>query len=65
VLAGVRVGHLFDARSGRPSDGYRSVSVVARTGTESDYLSTTAFLLGPSRFPGTDWPEALAAHFVG
>lgn len=65
VLAGVRVGHLFNARSGRPSDGYRSVSVVARTGTESDYLSTTAFLLGPSRFPGTDWPEALAAQFVG
>ena len=65
VLAGVRVGHLFDARSGRPADGHLSASVQARTGVESDYLSTVAFLLGPGRFPGSDWPEALAAHFVG
>ena len=65
VLAGVRVGHLFDARSGRPADGHRSASVQARTGVESDYLSTTAFLLGPGRFPGSDWPEALSAHFIG
>jgi thiamine biosynthesis lipoprotein len=63
VLAGIRVGHLFDARRGRPSNGHLSASVQARTGVESDYLSTTAFLLGPDRFRG--WPEALGAHFVG
>ncbi len=63
VIAGVRVGHLFDARRGRPSNGHLSASVQARTGVESDYLSTTAFLLGPDRFRG--WPEALSSHFVG
>ncbi len=63
VLAGMRVGHLFDARRGRPSNGHLSASVQARTGVESDYLSTTAFLLGPDRFRG--WPEALSTHFVG
>ena len=63
VLGGVRVGHLFDARRGRPANGHLSVSVQARTGVESDYLSTVAYLLGPDRFHG--WPEAMSAHFVG
>lgn len=59
----VRVGHLIDARRGRPANGHLSASVQARTGVESDYLSTVAFLLGPDRFQG--WPEAMASHFVG
>ncbi len=63
ALAGIRVGHLFDARRGRPSNGHLSASVQARTGVESDYLSTTAFLLGPDRFRG--WQEVLSTHFVG
>jgi thiamine biosynthesis lipoprotein len=63
VLAGIRVGHLFDARRGRPADGHLSASVEAGTGVESDALSTTAFLLGPSRFTG--WPGARSFHFVG
>ena len=50
VLGGVRVGHLFDARNGLPSDGRLGASVQAATGTESDVLSTVAFLLGPSHF---------------
>lgn len=62
ALGGIRVGHLFDARGGRPANGHLSVSVQARTGVESDYLSTVAFLLGPDRFHG--FSEVLATHFV-
>jgi thiamine biosynthesis lipoprotein len=63
VLGQVRVGHLFDARRGRPASGHLSASVVSRTGTESDVLSTVAFLLGPDRFQGH--PGALETHFIG
>ena len=63
ILAGIRVGHLFDARRGRPADGHRSASVVAASGVESDVASTAAFLLGPSAFTG--WPGARAVHFIG
>lgn len=63
MLGHVRVGHLFDARRGRPSGGHLSASVVARTGTDSDKLSTVAFLLGPDRFHGH--AGALDAHFIG
>ncbi|HEY7727702.1 MAG TPA: FAD:protein FMN transferase [Candidatus Eisenbacteria bacterium] len=63
LLGHVRVGHLFDARRGRPADGHLSASVMARTGTESDVLSTVAFLMGPDRF--RDHPGALESHFIG
>lgn len=63
MLGHVRVGHLFDARRGRPADGHLSASVVARTGTDSDKLSTVAFLLGPGRFGGH--PDVLETHFIG
>ncbi|MGE5176560.1 MAG: FAD:protein FMN transferase [Hyphomicrobiales bacterium] len=63
VLDHVLVGHLFDARRGRPAEGHLSATVMARTGVESDLLSTVAYLLGPSRFRGT--PGALDAHFIG
>ncbi len=63
MLGHVRVGHLFDARRGRPSQGHLSATVVARTGTESDVNSTIAFLLGPDRFHG--FPGALDSHFIG
>lgn len=63
VLDHVFVGHLFDARRGRPADGHLSATVMARTGLESDVNSTVAFLLGPSRFRGA--PGALDAHFIG
>jgi thiamine biosynthesis lipoprotein ApbE len=59
----VRVGHLFDARRGRPADGHLSATAEARSGVESDLLSTVAFLLGPDRFRG--FPGALNAHFIG
>jgi thiamine biosynthesis lipoprotein len=63
ILSGLRVGHLFDARRGRPADGHLSASVQAPTGLESDVMSTAAFLLGPSGF--ADWARVLNAHFIG
>ena len=63
ILSGIRVGHLFDARRGRPSDGHLSASVQARTGVDSDVMSTAAFLLGPDAFRG--WPGAERVHFIG
>jgi FAD:protein FMN transferase len=62
TLAGHRLGHIFDARRGTPCDGHVSVSVTARTGVESDQMSTAAFLLGPDRFRG--WPGSLDALFL-
>jgi thiamine biosynthesis lipoprotein len=63
ILSGIRVGHLFDARRGRPADGHLSASVQARTGVESDVMSTAAFLLGPDAF--RDWPGVQCLHFIG
>ena len=39
------------------------MSVEAENGTDSDLLSTIAFLLGPGRFTG--FPGALRTHFIG
>ena len=63
MLGSVRVGHLFDAKHGRPASGHLSSSVVARTGMESDMFSTVSFLLGPDRFK--DFPGAVQSHFIG
>ncbi len=62
-LGGVTVGHLLDARRGRPAAGALSATVLARTGTDADVLSTVAFLVGEERL--RDWPAALACHFTG
>jgi thiamine biosynthesis lipoprotein len=62
-LGSLLVGHLFDARRGTPANGHLSASVMARTGVESDLMSTTAFVLGPDRFRG--WPGALDTRFIG
>jgi thiamine biosynthesis lipoprotein len=62
VIAGHRLGHILDAKRGTPADGHVSVSVLARSGVESDQMSTAAFLLGPSRFRG--WPGALDTLFL-
>jgi thiamine biosynthesis lipoprotein len=61
-LGGVTVGHLLDARRGRPADGPLSATVLARSGVDADALSTVAFLLGEDRLRA--WPEALASHFA-
>ncbi len=44
---GRRFCHILDPRTGRPVEGVASVSVLARTGTESDALSTAIFVAGP------------------
>ena len=63
TVAGHRLGHLFDARRGRPSEGHLSASVLARTAMEADRLCTVAFLVGPAAFRG--WPGALDTAFIG
>jgi thiamine biosynthesis lipoprotein len=62
-LGGVTVGHLLDARRGCPADGPLSATVLARTGTDADGISTVAFLLGAG--PVRAWPEPLAVHVIG
>jgi thiamine biosynthesis lipoprotein len=62
-LGSVTVGHLLDARRGRPADGPLSATVLARTGTDADGISTVAFLLGTEGLRG--WPEPLAVHVIG
>ena len=62
VLGNLRVGHLFDARRGRPADGHLSSTVLAANATQADLMSTVSFLLGPDRFA---WTEAQAVHFIG
>ena len=63
ALGDVTVGHLLDARRGRPADGPLSATVLARTGTDADGISTVAFLLGAETLGG--WPEPLAVHVIG
>lgn len=63
MLGSIRVGHLFNARQGRPADGHLSASVVATTGVHSDMLSTIAFVLGPDKFRA--FPGAVESHFIG
>ncbi len=48
-----RFHHLLDPRTGRPTVGPRSVSVVARTATDADALST-ALLVSLPKMPARD-----------
>jgi thiamine biosynthesis lipoprotein len=43
---GKRYGHIIDPRTGWPSDGLLSVTVLAPTAAEADALSTAFFVLG-------------------
>ena len=47
VVAGRRVGHLLDPRSGGPAADFGSVTVVAPSALDADILSTAFFVLGP------------------
>lgn len=62
-LDGVRVGHLLDARLGRPAHARLSASVHARTGMDSDEGSSTAFLLGPSGEGALT--QKIETHYIG
>jgi len=54
---GQRYHHLLDPRDGRPADGCRSVTVLARTCARADALATAVFVLGPHE--GMDLVERL------
>ncbi len=48
TIAGQRVGHVIDPRTGRPVSGpHLSASVVARTCADSSALATALFVVGP------------------
>jgi thiamine biosynthesis lipoprotein len=47
TVAGRRVGHVLDPRTGRPVPPWGSVTVVARDPLEADVLSTALFVMGP------------------
>lgn len=56
--AGRRYSHILDPRTGWPAQGVRSATVVTGNATDSDALSTAAFVTGPGtdihrRFPDT------------
>ncbi len=46
---GKTYGHILNPRTGRPSEGLISVTVVAPTALEADGWDTPLFVLGPSR----------------
>ena len=56
---GRRYSHILDPRTGFPAQGMRSATVVAESATDTDALSTAAFVLGPegTRRLGESYPE--------
>jgi FAD:protein FMN transferase len=47
VVAGKRLGHLLDPRTGRPATDFGSLTVLAPSATDADCLSTGLYVLGP------------------
>jgi FAD:protein FMN transferase len=47
IKDGVRYHHLLDPHTGQPARQCRSVTIVARSALQADWLSTGVFLLGP------------------
>jgi thiamine biosynthesis lipoprotein len=46
-IDGRRYGHIMNPATGRPAEGLLSVTVVTRSATQADGLSTTLYVLGP------------------
>ena len=55
VVNGVRVGHIFDPRTGRPAMFNGSVTVWHERGLAADALSTALYVMGPEA--GLRWAE--------
>ena len=49
LLGNPSAGHIIDPQTGRPLETTYALSIVAKTGTASDALSTTLLLLGPEK----------------
>jgi thiamine biosynthesis lipoprotein len=47
IQNGVRYHHLIDPDLGRPAQGTRSVTIVAKSATQADWLSTGVLVAGP------------------
>jgi thiamine biosynthesis lipoprotein len=56
VVAGVRVGHILDPRSGHPAPFDGSVVVYHRSALTADALSTALYVMGPQH--GLPWAES-------
>ena len=63
-MDGVRYAHIFDGRTGSPvTNGVAAVTVVSKSATLADALSTTLFVLGPkegSRLLASRYPDVAA-----
>lgn len=55
VVDGVRIGHIFDPRTGRPVTFGGSVTVWHQRGLAADVLSTALYVMGPEA--GLRWAE--------
>jgi thiamine biosynthesis lipoprotein len=49
LLGNASSGHIIDPENGKPLETKYALSIVAKTGTASDALSTTLLLLGPEK----------------
>lgn len=49
LVAGRRIGHLLDPRTGRPAPDFGSATATAPSAFVADVLSTAFFVLGPGR----------------
>jgi len=55
LLGNASAGHIINPENGMPLRTRYSLSVIAKTGTASDGLSTTLLLLGPEK--GESWSK--------
>ena len=49
LLGNATAGHIIDPENGKPLETKYALSIVAKTGTASDALSTTLLLVGPEK----------------